>query len=203
MSGEPVIGLRNVSKIYDENIVAVQGVNLGVNSGEFAFLVGPSGSGKSTLVRLLLKEIEPTSGSVYVNGQRLQDVPRRKVPRHRRSIGCVFQDFKLLPNKTAAENVAYAMEVTGYRRSAIRGTIPQILDLVDLGDKTGRYPDQLSGGEQQRVSIARAFVTRPPIIVADEPTGNIDPIRAWGSCACWRGSTARELRSSSRPTTGR
>jgi cell division transport system ATP-binding protein len=127
------------------------------------------------MVRLILKEIEPSAGAIYVNGTRLSSIPRRKIPRHRRDIGCVFQDFKLLPNKTAAENVAYAMEVTGQKRRAIRTKVPQILDLVGLGGKLEKFPDQLSGGEQQRVSIARAFVSQPPILVADEPTGNLDP----------------------------
>jgi cell division transport system ATP-binding protein len=150
-------------------------VNLEIDPGEFVFLVGASGSGKSTMVRLILKETEPSAGAVYVNRTRLSSVTRRKIPRHRRDIGCVFQDFKLLPNRTVAENVAYAMEVTGQKRSAIRTKVPQILDLVGLSGKLDKFPDQLSGGEQQRVSIARAFVSQPPILVADEPTGNLDP----------------------------
>jgi cell division transport system ATP-binding protein len=127
------------------------------------------------MVRLILKELEPSRGSVTVNGVKLSALPRRYVPTHRRSIGCVFQDFKLLPNKTVAENVAYAMEVTGQKRRTIRGKVPQILDLVALGEQMDKYPSQLSGGEQQRVSIARAFVSQPPILIADEPTGNLDP----------------------------
>ena len=174
-SGEGMIEFNNVTKVYGKDTVALERVNLEIGPGEFVFLVGASGSGKSTMVRLILKEIEPSAGAIFVNGTRLSSIPRRKIPRHRRNIGCVFQDFKLLPNKTAAENVAYAMEVTGQRRRTIRTKVPQILDLVGLGGKMNKFPDQLSGGEQQRVSIARAFVSQPPILVADEPTGNLDP----------------------------
>ena len=170
-----MIRVDNVTKVYGRDVMALERVNLEIDRGEFVFLVGASGSGKSTLVRLILKEIEPSAGAIYVNGTRLSSVPRRKVPRLRRGIGCVFQDFKLLPNKTAAQNVAYAMEVTGQGRRAIRTKVPQILDLVGLSGKMNKYPDELSGGEQQRVSIARAFVSQPPILVADEPTGNLDP----------------------------
>ena len=170
-----MIYFDNVNKVYANDIVALEDVNLGIDPGEFVFLVGASGSGKSTMVRLLLKELEPSSGSISVNGVELSALPRRYVPTHRRSIGCVFQDFKLLPNKTAAENVAYAMEVTGQKRRAIHTRVPQILELVGLRDKLEAYPGQLSGGEQQRVSIARAFVSQPPILIADEPTGNLDP----------------------------
>ena len=171
----PLIYFDNVTKVYENDTVALEGVNLAIEAGEFVFLVGASGSGKSTMVRLILKELEPSGGSVTVNGVKLSTIPRKYVPTLRRTIGCVFQDFKLLPNKTAAENVAYAMEVTGQKRRAIRTKVPQILDLVGLSEKRGKYPDQLSGGEQQRVSIARAFVGQPPILIADEPTGNLDP----------------------------
>ena len=170
-----MIYFDNVTKIYGNDIVALENVNLGIEPGEFVFLVGASGSGKSTMMRLILKELEPTSGTIIVNGVKLSTIPRRYIPKHRRNMGCVFQDFKLLPNKTAAENVAYAMEVTGQRRRTIRTKVPQILELVGLGDKKNKYPNQLSGGEQQRVSIARAFVSQPPILIADEPTGNLDP----------------------------
>jgi cell division transport system ATP-binding protein len=174
-SGEAMIRFDNVTKVYGKDTIALERVNLEIDPGEFVFLVGASGSGKSTMVRLILKETEPSAGAVYVNRTRLSSVTRRKIPRHRRDIGCVFQDFKLLPNRTVAENVAYAMEVTGQKRSAIRTKVPQILDLVGLSGKLDKFPDQLSGGEQQRVSIARAFVSQPPILVADEPTGNLDP----------------------------
>jgi cell division transport system ATP-binding protein len=173
--GEVMIRFNNVTKVYGNDTVALERINLEIGPGEFVFLVGASGSGKSTMVRLILKETEPSAGSIYVNGAKLSSVPRRRVPRLRRNIGCVFQDFKLLPNKTAAENVAYAMEVTGQKRRTIRTNVPQILDLVGLSGKMHKYPDQLSSGEQQRVSIARAFVSQPPILVADEPTGNLDP----------------------------
>ena len=170
-----MITFSNVTKVYGNDTVALEKVNLEIAGGEFVFLVGQSGSGKSTMVRLILKEMEPSAGAIFVNGKRLSSIPRRQVPRLRRDIGCVFQDFKLLPNKTAAENVAYAMEVTGQKRRNIRTKVPQILDLVGLSEKMGKRPDELSGGEQQRVSIARAFVSQPPILIADEPTGNLDP----------------------------
>jgi cell division transport system ATP-binding protein len=170
-----MIRFDNVTKIFGRDTVALEKVNLEVEDGEFVFLVGQSGSGKSTMVRLILKEYEPTAGTIQVRGTRLSAIPRRKIPRHRRNIGCVFQDFKLLPNKTAAENVAYAMEVTGQKSRQIRTKVPQILELVGLSEKMNKRPDELSGGEQQRVSIARAFVSQPPILIADEPTGNLDP----------------------------
>ncbi len=170
-----MIRFDNVTKLYGRDTVALERVNLEINPGEFVFLVGASGSGKSTLVRLILKEIEPSRGAIYVKDTRLSSIPRRHIPRLRRDIGCVFQDFKLLPNKTAAENVAYAMEVTGQRRRVIQTKVPQILDLVGLSGKMDKFPEMLSGGEQQRVSIARAFVSQPPILIADEPTGNLDP----------------------------
>ena len=170
-----MIQFDNVTKVYGRDTTALEQVNLDMEAGEFVFLVGASGSGKSTMVRLILKEMEPSAGAVYVNGVKLSTISRRRIPRHRRNIGCVFQDFKLLPNKTVAENVAYAMEVTGQRTRTIRTKVPQILDLVGLSNKVEKYPEQLSGGEQQRVSIARAFVSQPPVLIADEPTGNLDP----------------------------
>ena len=170
-----MIRFNNVTKLYGRDTVALERLNLEIDAGEFVFLVGPSGSGKSTMVRLMLKEMEPSAGAIFVNGTRLSSVPRRRIPHLRRKIGCVFQDFKLLPNKTAAENVAYAMEVTGQRRRVIKTKVPQILDLVGLSGKMDKFPEMLSGGEQQRVSIARALVSQPPILVADEPTGSLDP----------------------------
>jgi cell division transport system ATP-binding protein len=176
ISGESdLIYFDKVTKVYGRDAVALEDVTLDIEAGEFVFLVGASGSGKSTMMRLILKELEPSRGTISVNGVKLSAIPRQYVPKHRRNLGCVFQDFKLLPNKTAAENVAYAMEVTGQKRRAIRTKVPQILDLVGLRDKMGAFPGQLSGGEQQRVSVARAFVSQPPILIADEPTGNLDP----------------------------
>ena len=170
-----MIVFEDVTKIYDPNIVALRDVSLVIDKGEFVFLVGPSGSGKSTMIRLLLKELEPTSGRIVVGGRDLGRLRRSKVPQLRRNIGCVFQDFKLLPNRTASENVAYALKVQGESRSAIRRKVPEVLGLVGLTHKTDSYPDELSGGEQQRVSVARAFVNHPPLLVCDEPTGNLDP----------------------------
>ena len=170
-----MIEFDNVTKVYGKDTVALERANLEIEAGEFVFLVGASGSGKSTIMRLILKELEPTAGSIFVNGVKLSAIPRRRIPRHRRNIGCVFQDFKLLPNKTVTENVAYAMEVTGQKPRSIRTKVPEILQIVGLTQKTEKYPHELSGGEQQRVSIARAFVSQPPILIADEPTGNLDP----------------------------
>jgi cell division transport system ATP-binding protein len=174
-AGAPMIVFDGVTKIYEPNIVALRDVSLTIDKGEFVFLVGPSGSGKSTMVRLLLKELEPTRGRIIVGGRELQRLKRSKVPMLRRNIGCVFQDFKLLSNRTAFENVAYALKVQGESRNAIRTKVPEVLGLVGLASKMGQMPDELSGGEQQRVSIARAFVNHPPLLICDEPTGNLDP----------------------------
>jgi cell division transport system ATP-binding protein len=165
----------NVNKIYHGGIPALSDISIDILKGEFVFLVGPSGSGKSTLIRLLLREEVPTSGEIYVAGKNINQLASWKVPMLRRNIGCVFQDFKLLPNKTVFENVGFALEVIGRPRDFIAKAVPEVLELVGLGDKVDRMPDQLSGGEQQRVSIARAFVNRPQILLADEPTGNLDP----------------------------
>jgi cell division transport system ATP-binding protein len=165
----------NVSKIYRGGIPALHDISIDILKGEFVFLVGPSGSGKSTLIRLMLREELPTTGEIYVAGKNINQLASWKVPMLRRNIGCVFQDFKLLPNKTVFENVGFALEVIGRPREFISRAVPEVLDLVGLGDKIDRMPDQLSGGEQQRVSIARAFVNRPQILLADEPTGNLDP----------------------------
>jgi cell division transport system ATP-binding protein len=175
-----VIRLQNVTKVYEGGTVAAHDVNLDIQRGEFVFLVGPSGSGKSTLIRLMLRQEPITRGTIWVAGKDITTMPRWKIPFLRRSIGTVFQDFKLLPNKTVSENVAFALEVLGRPRSVIRPQVVQVLDLVGLSDKGDRYPRQLSGGEQQRVSVARAFVNRPPILLADEPTGNLDPATSVG-----------------------
>ena len=171
-----MIRFENVTKAYpNQSRPALEDVSLEVEKGEFVFLVGPSGSGKSTFLRLVLKEERPTAGRIQVAGKELSRLSNWKVPQLRRSIGTVFQDFRLLPNKTAFENVAFALQVIGKARNQIRRDVPAVLELVGLKGKEDRLPDQLSGGEQQRVAIARAFVNRPLILLADEPTGNLDP----------------------------
>ena len=171
-----MIRLDHVTKIYESNhVVALDDVSLDVKRGEFVFLVGPSGSGKSSFLKILTKELEPTRGRIWVAGKEINNLSSWKVPYLRRNIGSIFQDFKLLPSKTVFENVAFALEVIGRPKHVIDQQVPQILELVGLGEKTVSRPDQLSGGEQQRVSIARAFVNRPLILLADEPTGNLDP----------------------------
>jgi cell division transport system ATP-binding protein len=175
-----MIRLENVTKVYDGGVVALKDVTVDIAKGEFVFLVGPSGSGKSTVIRLMMREEAPSNGDIWVAGKHASNLPNWKVPHLRRSIGTVFQDFKLLPNKTVYENVAFAMEVTGKARSVIRTQVPQVLKLVGLSTKADRNPRQLSGGEQQRVSVARAFVNRPLILLADEPTGNLDPATSVG-----------------------
>ncbi|SEC01511.1 cell division ATP-binding protein FtsE [Streptomyces melanosporofaciens] len=174
--GAPVIRFDNVSKTYPkQNRPALRDVSLEIEKGEFVFLVGSSGSGKSTFLRLLLREERASHGAVHVLGKDLARLSNWKVPQMRRQLGTVFQDFRLLPNKTVGENVAFALEVIGKPRTAIRKTVPEVLDLVGLGGKDDRMPGELSGGEQQRVAIARAFVNRPMLLIADEPTGNLDP----------------------------
>jgi len=170
-----MIKLDNVTKTYKEFVKALEGVSLEIGKGEFVFVVGPSGSGKSTLIRLLLKEEEPTRGEIYVAGKNIGRLTPWKVPYLRRNLGTVFQDFKLLPDKTVFENVAFALEVIGKPRHVIDSRVPEAIELVGLKQKLNNFPDELSGGEQQRVSIARAFVNRPLILLADEPTGNLDP----------------------------
>jgi cell division transport system ATP-binding protein len=171
----PVVEFRDVSKVYPGGHVGLEKVTLKVGRGEFVFLVGPTGCGKSTCVRLLMKELDPDAGEILISGHELGTMPRKKVPKLRRNIGVVFQDFKLLPNRTVYDNVAYSLQVIGESRESIRRKVPDILQLVGLSTKLHNYPDQLSGGEQQRVSIARAFVNHPPLLIADEPTGNLDP----------------------------
>ena len=175
-----MIKFRRVSKVYQGNIYALDDVTVDIAKKEFVFIVGPSGSGKSTFIKLMLKEEEPTSGQLYVADTNLADIKKWKVPYLRRKVGCVFQDFKLLPQKTIYENVAYALEVTGRPRRIVETYVPEVLRLVGLSHKLDSYPDEMSGGEQQRVSIARAFVNRPPILLADEPTGNLDPSMSIG-----------------------
>src|SRR3954471_22155942 len=170
-----MIKLDNVTKIYSHDVVALRDASFDIPKGEFVFLVGPSGSGKSTLLRLLNKQENPERGTVWVAGKSINELPSYKVPLLRRNIGAVFQDFKLLPNKTVFENVAFALEVIGRPKHVIRQQVPAVMELVGLAGKEARFPHQLSGGEQQRVSIARAFVNRPLILLADEPTGNLDP----------------------------
>lgn len=166
----------NVSKVYpNQTRPALDQVSLEIEKGEFVFLVGPSGSGKSTFLRLVLREERPTTGQVWVAGKDLGRLSNWKIPAMRRQIGTVFQDFRLLPNKTVAENVAFALEVIGKPSSQIKKVVPEVLEVVGLEGKEGRRPDELSGGEQQRVAIARAFVNRPMLLIADEPTGNLDP----------------------------
>ena len=165
----------NLTKVYKGNVVALRDVSIDILKGEFVFLVGPSGSGKSTMMHLVLRQDRPTSGEIYVAGKNVNQLASWKIPQMRRNIGCVFQDFKLLPNKTVFENVAFALEVIGLSKSKIAKQVPEVLDMVGLGHKSSNFPDELSGGEQQRVSIARAFVNRPQILIADEPTGNLDP----------------------------
>ena len=176
-----MIGLQDVSKVYPAGArPALDCVTMEIEKGEFVFLIGPSGSGKTTVLRLLLREEKADHGTVTVQGRNLNRLPRRKVPDLRRRIGCVFQDFRLLPKKTVYENVSFALEVINKSPKVIRRTVPEVLDLVQLTGKAQRMPNELSGGEQQRVAIARAFVNRPLVLLADEPTGNLDPDTSQG-----------------------
>lgn len=176
-TSSPVITFGHVTKIYpaQPNKPALSDISLQVYAGEFIFLVGHSGSGKTTFIRMLIHEVTPTEGHIYIANEDLTTMRNWRVPYLRRNIGCVFQDFKLLPNKTVFENVAFALEVIGKSRHVIKTQVPEVLRLVGLQDKLNKRPDQLSGGEQQRVSIARAIVNRPPLLICDEPTGNLDP----------------------------
>ena len=171
-----MIEFKNVTKVYeDTGVKALENVSFSIDKGEFVFLVGPSGAGKSTLTKLIIKEEEADEGSITVSDFQLETLPKKKIPYLRRSVGMVFQDFRLLPNKTVYENVAFAMQVIGAPRREIRRNVPNVLSLVGLAHKARMKPGQLSGGEQQRVSLARALVNKPPVIIADEPTGNLDP----------------------------
>jgi cell division transport system ATP-binding protein len=173
-----MITFKNVSKFYKPDTHAVQGVSFRIEPGEFVSITGQSGSGKSTIAKLIFAEEPPTKGEIYIGDWNITNIPRHDIPGLRRQIGVVFQDFKLLPKKTAFENIAFALEVAGASNARIREVVPQVLKIVGLGEKAARYPRQLSGGEQQRVSVARALVHRPKIIVADEPTGNLDAINS-------------------------
>lgn len=173
-----MIELTNVVKTYDPGVKALNGISMKIDDGEFVFLVGPSGSGKSTIIKLLTAELEPTSGSVLVNGFVLEKIRQRAVPYLRRTLGVIFQDFRLIENKTVYDNVAFAMRVIGAAESEIKKRVPYVLELVGLENKGRRLPHELSGGEQQRVAIARALVNNPSVIIADEPTGNLDPARS-------------------------
>ena len=175
-----IIEFRGVTKRYDSGDVGLAGASFTIRRGEFVFLVGPSGSGKSTIMRLLIKELEPTGGRIRVAGRDLAEISPKKVPYYRRNLGVVFQDFKLLPSRNVHDNVAYALQVTGGSRRDVREKVPDILRLTGLATKLHSFPDQLSGGEQQRVSVARAFVNHPPLLLADEPTGNLDPATSVG-----------------------
>jgi cell division transport system ATP-binding protein len=170
-----MIRFENVTKVYKNGTVAVRNVSLDIQKGEFVFVVGPSGSGKTTCIRMLLREELPDRGRIWVAGREIINMPKWRVPYLRRNVGCVFQDFRLLPNKTVFQNVAFALEVIGRPKSVVETQVPQVLDLVGLAAKRQNLPSELSGGEQQRVAIARAFVNRPLILLADEPTGNLDP----------------------------
>lgn len=174
-----MIAVNNVTKVYDNGVTGLDRVSVFIEPREFAFIIGSSGSGKSTLIRLMLKEAEPTSGSIEISGTDLSRLTHREVPFFRRKIGVVFQDFRLLPNKTVYENVAFAMQVVEAGSRDIRRTVPAVLAMVGLQRRAKAYPSQLSGGEQQRTALARAIINKPPILLADEPTGNLDPDTAW------------------------
>ena len=174
-----MIEFTDVVKTYSEGNTALNGVNMQIEDGEFCFLVGPSGSGKSTIIKMITGELKPTEGSVHVNGYSLERIRKREIPYLRRTVGVVYQDFRLIPNMTVYENVAFAMRVIGAREREIKDRVPYVLDLVGLDSKGTRHPGELSGGEQQRLAIARALVNNPSTIIADEPTGNLDPARSF------------------------
>ena len=178
--GAPIVEMRDVTKVYPGGHMALDRVSLAIDRGEFVFLVGPTGCGKSTLIKMLIRELAATDGSVSIAGRDIGQMPEQKIPHLRRNIGTVFQDFKLLADRTVYDNVAYALQVIGAGRAEIRRQVPETLRLVGLSTKLNSYPDELSGGEQQRVSIARAFVNHPPLLLADEPSGNLDPVTSIG-----------------------
>ena len=173
-----MIEFTDVVKTYDQGNKALAGVSMQIEDGEFCFLVGPSGSGKSTIIKLITGELKPTSGTVHVNGYSLERIRKREIPYLRRTVGVVFQDFRLINNMTVYENVAFAMRVIGAREREIKERVPYVLELVGLADKEKRHPSELSGGEQQRLAIARALINNPSTIIADEPTGNLDPAKS-------------------------
>ena len=174
-----MIQFNNVVKTYEQGNKALNGVTMQIEDGEFCFLVGPSGSGKSTIIKMITGELKPTSGTVHVNGYSLERIRKREIPYLRRTVGVVFQDFRLIPNMTVYENVAFAMRVIGAREKDIKERVPYVLELVGLEGKADRHPGEMSGGEQQRLAIARALVNNPSTIIADEPTGNLDPARSF------------------------
>lgn len=174
-----MIEMKDVYKTYSNGVLAINGISIKINQGEFVYIVGPSGAGKSTFIKLMYREEKPTKGSIVINGIQLENLKEKEVPYLRRNIGVVFQDFKLLPKLTVYENVAFALEVIGENPKNIKKKVLNVLDLVQLKHKARSFPDELSGGEQQRVSIARSIVNNPPVIIADEPTGNLDPETSW------------------------
>lgn len=175
----PIIVLENISKYYSTGVEALKNVSLRIEKGEFVFIVGKSGSGKSTFIKLLLKELDPSEGKLYVGGRQVTTLARKQVSRYRRQIGVVFQDFRLLKDKTVYENIAFAQQIIGMTKREIDRNVPIMLEMIDLREKADAYPSELSGGEQQRVAIGRALINQPAILLADEPTGNLDPQTAW------------------------
>lgn len=175
----PIIAMDHISKLYSTGVEALSDVSIRIHKGEFVFVVGKSGSGKSTFIKLLLKELNPTEGRIFVGGRQVTNLKRKQVSLYRRKIGVVFQDFRLLKNKTVFENVAFAQEIIGMTKTDIARNVPIMLEMVGLKGKEKMYPHELSGGEQQRVAIARALINQPTILLADEPTGNLDPKTAW------------------------
>ena len=174
-----MIKLKDINKVYKKNIVALDSINLEINQGEFVFVIGESGAGKSTLLKIMLKEENPTKGHIFMFGEDVTKIRARRIPMLRKQIGVVFQDFRLLENKTVYGNLQYAMEILGFSRKHIKNKIPELLEVVNLSGREKAYPHELSGGEQQRVSTARALIVDPKLLIADEPTGNLDPITSW------------------------